>query len=117
MPQLDLDFRERRCTLSIFILTTLLLIVSSASVYSYYSQKSTLNRIKTEAMLIYNTPITPVAFLKDSIKSAMVIKIGTKTEVIKSGDNINKHGVSVKIYFSDSTVLLKGENFSRVIKW
>ncbi len=117
MPYLDLDFKEKKCNFSIFFL--LLLLTSSLFLlgYVFYLGEKRIKTIKTEANLLYNTQIVPVGFLKDSAGSAMLIKTGKRTILVRYGDSLQEKGTMLRVFFTDSQVILKGKNFERNIEW
>ncbi len=118
MPYLDLDFKEARCTLRDIVLLILLLFSSIFSFYLWQRLKRQTSQIKKEARVVFTCPMKPIALLKDTTGSLLLMQFcHKKSEILKNNSYLTINGIRLKVHFNENEVLLKGNNFSRRIAW
>lgn len=117
MTHLDLDFKEKKCRFTVMILGFLFFLAMTGTIYGIYTKIRIEKNLKKEAQAVFKIPIKPVAFLKDSEKSALLVLVGEERKLLLNGASLDYKGAHMRVFFSDSQVIIKGTNFKRVIKW
>ncbi len=117
MPYLDLDFKEKRCRFTVIILFLLFFLAITGTIYGLYTKIHIEKNLKKEAQAVFKIPLKPVALFKDSERSVLLVHLGKERKLLLNGASLDYQGAHIRIFFSDSEVVIKGINFERVIRW